>query len=200
MRKLIFLIAVLLALNTGAYAQSGADYTTSIPLENGKYLGAQNANGGSYPDNRLLRSDGSNNTQLNAPSGSSVKLSVAQTPVAQVDANGLTYPTAGQGDILPAASVITPATNLTPTAGATFSNRVNAIATAAPTAVYMFASATAIVGKEFSVYNQGASPLQILPTNGAINVSAALTPYACATQKECECQGYTNSQIICVAK
>lgn len=102
--------------------------------------------------------------------------------------------------IYPAAVVITPATSLTPVAGARILNqRLGAIATAAPTAVFVFAQPTASVGKSIEVYNQGASPLQVVPEDGTINVTGAATPFACATQKLCRCQGASSTQMLCQA-
>lgn len=115
--------------------------------------------------------------------------------------NSLSFPTPSDGVIHAAGVVITPATNTTPTAGSRILNqRFGLIATAAPTAVFVFAQPTASVGRKVEVYNQGASPLQILPEDGAINVAAALTPFACATQKFCECTGVASGQMLCQAK
>lgn len=102
--------------------------------------------------------------------------------------------------VYPAALIVTPATALTPVAAARFSQRYNALATAAPTLSVMFAQPTASVGKKFSVWNQGASPVIIIPEDGTINVTGALTPFSCATQKLCSCTGVSTTQMICLAE
>lgn len=134
-------------------------------------------------------------------STSSIKMMSGTTQGATFVSGGVSFPTAGTGLSYPAAAVITPATALTPVSGARIANqKVGLIATAAPTAVFVFAQPTISVGKSFEVYNQGASPAQILPEDGTINVTAAFTPFACATQKLCECQGVSTTQMLCQAK
>jgi hypothetical protein len=133
-----------------------------------------------------------------APTSIALSAGAANTPNSTFDSSGLTFATAGMGENLPAGKVFTPATDLTPVAGARLlSNRLGAVATAAPTAAYVFAQPTASVGKVVRVYNQGANPLQILPEDGTINAAAALTPFACTAGKLCTCWGLSSSQMIC---
>lgn len=163
----------------------------------GEYLGAKNSDQVIVPALGIA-ADGS--TQLNALSGEAVVQTVAKTPVASTDANGTTYAIAGAQPIYPAAGVITPATALTPVAGAYLTSVRNIIATAAPTLAVVFIEPTKAVGKSISVYNKGASPLVIIPTDGGINATAVLTPYSCATTKLCRCDGQTTSQMTCVSQ
>lgn len=99
----------------------------------------------------------------------------------------------------PAAAVITPSTSVpTPSAGNTLSNRRTIVAAGAPTAAFVVLPvATASVGKTYSVLNQGSNPVAIVPQTGSINVSGALTPFACTTLKECQCSGLTSSTFSC---
>ena len=89
------------------------------------------------------------------------------------------------------AAVITPATTYpTPSAGNTLSNRRTILAAGAPTlAAVVLPLPTAGIGRTYTLYNQGSNPALIAPNTGAvINVDAALTPFSCATLKECECK------------
>lgn len=104
----------------------------------------------------------------------------------------------GQDVQVPA--IITPTTNLTPVAGARLSNRVAYVVTAAPTAAFVFIQPTLSVGKSYEVYNQGANPLPIIPEDGTINLTGALTPYVCATGKYCACTGLSTSLASCSSK
>lgn len=89
-----------------------------------------------------------------------------------------------------AAPVITPATTYpTPSAGNTLSSRRTILAAGAPTlAAVVLPLPTVAIGRSFTLFNQGSNPALIAPNTGAvINVDAALTPFSCATLKECEC-------------
>lgn len=104
-----------------------------------------------------------------------------------------------------AASVITPATTYpTPSAGNTLSNRYTILAAGAPTlAAVVLPLPTVSIGKTYTLYNQGSNPALIAPNTGAvINVDAALTPYSCATLKECECRNTlaTGASWWCTSK
>lgn len=179
-------------------AQGAPDIDTSLPLGNGRYLSARSANG--QNENRLLSSDSSDNTLINAPSGSTVKASIAKTPVVAFDAtDGITFTAATQGFKAPAAAVITISTTYpTPSAGNTLSNKHTIVAAGAPTAAYVALPAiTANVGEDFYVYNQGSNPVAIAPNTGVINASAALTPFSCSTLKVCKCHGLITTTWGC---
>lgn len=175
--------------------------STSV-LANGTYIQSANATPAGA-NVKLLGLDSSNNTNLGAFTGKVINLQVGATPtvVAKLAGDGLAFQGGGFQPYYPASAIITPATNLTPVAGARIANqKVGMVATAAPTAVYVFAQPTLSQGKSFSVYNQGASPAQILPESGTINEAAALTPYACAAKKWCECYGASTSLMLCNSK
>lgn len=126
-----------------------------------------------------------------------VAVGAASTPNMELSNAGLNFLTAGMGENLPAGQVFTPATNLTPVAGARLlANRLGAVATAAPTLAVVFAQPTASVGKVVRIYNQGANPLLILPEDGAINATGALTPFSCAAGKICTGWGLSTTQMI----
>lgn len=157
----------------------------------------------------LLSKTGYNLTVGNAAASSSLKLqgttitmqNPSNTPFASVNSSGLSFSSVTSGVTLGAASVVTPTANLTPVAGARIAtNNFLIVATAAPTANFVFAQPTASVGKTYHVYNQSANPVAILPEDGAINAAAALTPFACAATKLCSCRGFTTGQMICVAQ
>lgn len=111
----------------------------------------------------------------------------------------VTFASGGYQPKFPAASVITPSTSFpTPSAGNTLSNRTTILAAGAPTAAYVALPViTANVGKSYTVYSQGSNPLAIVPQTGAVNVSAALTPFSCTTLKECKCTGLTTGVWGC---
>lgn len=247
MKRLVALIAVVLALNTSAFAQPSSQGLTGLGMSpelagyfvaNGISLSVLTNNASVKSANAtplganisILKVNASNNTELGALAGQNIGVGPAFTPVFNVDSakvafvgagviaaptsiaisagaantpnatfssSGLTYATAGMGEILPAGAVFTPATNLTPTAGARLlANRLGSVATAAPTAAYVFAQPTASVGKVVRIYNQGANPLQVLPEDGTINAAAALTPFACAAGKVCTGYGLSATQMI----
>lgn len=137
---------------------------------------------------------------LIAPTSIGVAAGAASTPQYSLESGGINFSGTGTQPIYPAAAVITPKTDLTPAAGARLSARNNAIATAGPTAQYVFVVPTANVGKALSVYNQSGNPLPIIPESGTINAAAAFTPFICATTKDCECKGYSTGQMVCSAK
>jgi len=117
--------------------------------------------------------------------------------------NGNTvYTAAGTQDVFPVAGVITPSTaSITPAAGYTLTGRYSIVVAGAPTANFVVLPvATTVVGKSFRLYNQSSNPVAIVPQTGSINVSAALTPFACTTLKECECTGITNGNFGCSQK
>lgn len=106
------------------------------------------------------------------------------------------------GPQFPAAGVITPSTSYpTPAAGNLLTNQDYMVASGAPTANFVtFPAPTAIVGQSRRLHNLSANPVAIVPQGGAINAAAALTPYSCATLKECECRVLTTSLIGCYAR
>jgi len=125
-------------------------------------------------------------------------LIASSTPVAVVDSTGITMQSGAQMKAI-AASVMTPSTSsITPAAGFTLSERNTIIAAGAPTAAFVvLPAATSSVGKRFTLFNQGSNPVAIVPQTGAINVSAALTPFSCTTLKECQCTGLTTGVFGC---
>lgn len=197
--QIVVLAIILVGVATSAFAQGGADVSTGLPLDYGKWLSSRGSC--ATCSLRLLRADSSDNTEVNAASGKVVRLSAAQTAMADVDAtSGVLLKSNTQQIVFQAQSIITPKTDLTPTSGSTLSNRFNAIATAAPTANFVFIQETPNVGKSFSIYNPSANPLQIIPRDGVINQSAALTPFACAATKDCRCDIRGTGTAICVAQ
>lgn len=194
--KLFKLFALLvIAVPTIALAQTDID--TGLPLGNGKWLTSRTAT--NQAQNKILRSDTSENTEVNAPSGKSLNISIAQTPVAAADSRGLVYQS-GKHPVFPAASVITPAVTYGAGLGA-ISAKLSVVATAGPTSQFLELPApTANIGKTFEVVNYSANPLPLVPAAGVVNVSAALTPFACATQKKCDCTVLTSSGYWCVAQ
>lgn len=118
------------------------------------------------------------------------------------------YTSAGGGPALlaPAPVVTISTTYPTPNATDVLTSRLTLIATAAPTASFVeLPKATTLVGiTDRSVYNQGASPLAIVPESGdSVNLVAAGTPFSCATGKLCTCRNTTiaaSAQYICVAQ
>lgn len=98
------------------------------------------------------------------------------------------------------ATVVTPASNVTPVAAAILAQPRSIIATAAPTANYVFLP-LASAQKAFVTDNDSANPVQIMPqSTDVINAAAALTPYACATTKRCECDPVTAAKYKCTSK
>lgn len=201
MRNLIRVFILSFIVTGVAMAQGANDIDTSLPLGNQRWLSARAA--GNQTENKLLRSDGSNNTQLNAPTGKEVQITVAKTPVAKGSSTGWTYTTAGAMNKFPVISVITPSTSYpTPNATDAISNRLNMIATAAPTAVFVeIPRATINAGADgFNLWNTGASPVQMVPQSGDnVNVLAAGTPFACTTGKWCTCRPVNNTTHVCTA-
>lgn len=197
MRHFLLLICSVLIATT-AFAQDGDGVDTKLPLGNGQWLSSWSSN--HQTNNRLLRSDTSDNTYVNAPSGSTVKMSVAKTPYASVGTGGLTFVGAGVQPIFPSASVLTPAVTYGAGLGA-ITARYSTVATAGPTSMFLELPApTANVGKAFNVTNYAANAAQLVPPSGVVNVSGALTPFSCASQKECTCTALTSSGYWCVAK
>lgn len=247
MKRLVALIAVVLALNTSAFAQPSAQGLTGLGMSpelanyfvsNGVALSVLTNNAALKSANAtpaganisILKVNASNNTELGAltgqvigvgpvftplfnvdsakvafvgagviaaPTSVAVSAGAANTPNSTFDSSGLTFASAGMGENLPAGQVFTPATNLTPVAGARLlANRLGSVATAAPTLAVVFAQPTASVGKVVRIYNQGANPLVILPEDGSINATAALTPFSCAAGKVCTGYGLSTSQMI----
>jgi hypothetical protein len=132
-----------------------------------------------------------------APTAIALSAGAANTPNSTFDNSGLTFATAGMGENLPAGQVLTPATDLTPVAGARLlQNRLSSVATAAPTLAVVFAQPTASVGKVLRFYNQGANPVLILPEDGQVNASAALTPFICAAGKICTGTGFSTTKML----
>lgn len=97
----------------------------------------------------------------------------------------------------PAASVITPSVTYSASRG-NLTARHNIIAAGAPTSAFVaLPAATANVGKEIRLYNQGSNPVAIVPSSGVVNVSGALTPFVCTTLKQCQCTGLTTGVWGC---
>lgn len=135
-----------------------------------------------------------------APTSIAVAPGSATTPIASWVARGINFSASGVQPYFPAAAVMTPSTSFpTPNAGDTLTQRYSSVATAAPTAAYVeLPAATANVGSTFSVVNQGANPLAVVPKSGdTANSAAAATPYACAAGKWCDCTGITTGNWQC---
>lgn len=194
--KRLFLLA--LVVSGTAFAEGGQDIDTGLPLGNGRYLSSRSSNG--QTDNRILRSNSSDNTEVNAPSGKSVKTSIAGTPVVSVDTNGMTFTSGLQQPVFSAAAVITPAVTYGAGLGA-LTGRYNILAAGAPTSAFVeIPVPTANVGKKVTLFNQGSNPVAMVPKAGVVNVSGALTPFSCTTLKECECTGLTTGVWGCSQK
>lgn len=179
-RKFLALLIVVFA--SSALADSGA----VLDLQNRAYFVAK---------------DGFNMTIGTTGAGETFTIIAESTPVASLNGTGITLQ-AGQQIRAPAAAVITPETSVpTPSAGNTLTNRNTIVAAGAPTAAFVvLPAATASVGRKYTVFNQGSNPVAIVPQTGVINVSAALTPFACTTLKECECTGLTTGVYGCSQK
>lgn len=110
----------------------------------------------------------------------------------------------GAGVKYPAATVMTPSTTFptppsTPDTGDVLVQHYNVVATAAPTAAFLeLPRATPNIGEDFVVYNQSANPVALVPQSGdTVNLSAAATPFSCATGKLCSCRGFSGTQFVC---
>lgn len=68
--------------NGGTLTDSTIASAAAVGIDNGAYYTAQNSTSGS---NSLLRSDTSDNTEINVPTGKLLNLSYAATPVAKLD-------------------------------------------------------------------------------------------------------------------
>lgn len=147
----------------------------------------------------VLNLDASDAAHLN---GTTLSFDIAGTPVASMGTGGFAYSSTTANDSYPAAAVITPATSYpTPAAGNTLSRRYTILAAGAPTAAFVaLPVATSSIGKKYTIFNQGSNPLAIAPNTGSINVDAALTPYSCATLKECECTGLSSTVWGCSSR
>jgi hypothetical protein len=179
-------------------AETVISISTGI-IGGGQYLGAKTV------DNQttvgVLGVNSSNSTVVNGLAG--VTLSAQETAVAVVTGSAVNLQ-AGKHMGAPVAGVLTPMVTpgYTPSTTYTLVNRFNAVATAAPTAVYhQLPLSSTVPGKAMSVQNDGASPFNFVPVGGdAINALAAGTPYACATTKNCTCTEQMTGRWICVSQ
>lgn len=200
------MVLLALALNalvfTTIFAQGRSDFWAGgLPLGFNYWLSARDStNSTEIP---ILKVDSAENTVLNAKSGKSVIVGVANTPGVTLGGTDMAFSIAGGGVKYPVGVVVTPNVDLTPIAADILVNKINIVATAAPTAVYYHVpAATAAAGETFALYNMGASPANIQGTGSdTINALAAATPYAgCTTRKWCECTAVSNSSYVCTAQ
>lgn len=152
------LLTLLVVFSSTAWAQGGPDIDTGLPLGNGRWLSARSANG--FSENKILRSDTSNNTEVNAPSGKAVKIDVAGTPITSTDSTGHTL-VSSASNYYKTVYVATPATNLTPVAGTNDMRPLTMVATAAPTNAAIALPASPVDGEERELYNAGANPVVV---------------------------------------
>lgn len=178
--------------STLALTEDDISISTGI-IGGGKLLGAK-----TYDNNTtvgIIGIDSSGNTTVKSLSGKKVDFP------GEVSATGdIAFSATGQPKYA-AVTVITPAVTplTTPVASNVLSSRFSMVVTAAPTSAFpALPAATANVGETHALWNAGANPVQIMPGAGdTINALAALTPYACATGKLCECKGFTTAISMC---
>lgn len=123
---------------------------------NNTWVNMMNASG--TPVN-AVRLNSSNNLEVNAPSGQSVLLEVAGTPVATLGTVGFTFSSAGQGVRLPA---YVPTMAATPVAGTNIfqPNSLNVVPTAAANTAALL-PATPIPGDSFVIVNSGPNSIRV---------------------------------------
>ena len=197
LRSIIFSFLV----PTLAFAQgTSSTIDTGLPLGTGKYLPARNSVNGAEP-NKILRSTTADVTELNAPSGKTVKITIAQTPVASFDATGITFPLTGSGANLAPYTVtaattpvvqtnmILPGYNVFPTAAS------NAQAILAPSTG---ANTTPVAGQQFQIYNSGPNTVRVKAGGGATMNGATAGGYlAVATLISATCIASSTSNYDC---
>jgi hypothetical protein len=195
----------------GMHSELAAYIASILPggsvLGNNTFLKARNQAGNG--DLSLLKANASDHTVLNAASGKTIILSVANTPIANMGAIGVSgfagnIPfTSGFGVKLAAAPIMTPDTAFpTPGSGSDLVAKVSIMAAGAPTAAFVqLPLATAAVGETYQVANRSSNPVAIVPISGNTQgVAAAATPFACTTLKMCDCTAVSTSNWQCGLK
>lgn len=139
--------------------------------------------------------DGSDDLFINADSGDVIKISVARTPIAQIDGSvGMAMVNGNMGIQMAAGAVVTPVT--TPTAPADgITSRVSIVATAAPTAIYIKLPSTPVPSGDYIIANRSANPLVVIP-GGASTLTNGAT-FSCAAGKLCVCQFVGAAEAAC---
>ena len=102
-----------------------------------------------------------------------------------------------------AVAIITPSTNMTPAAASNLSAKVNRLISTSPTlAAVHVPAATANVGKDFVIVNEGANPVLVFPSGASdtLNAGAAGTPVSVAAGKIADCLGVAAGKYQCGAR
>lgn len=191
------LLTLLVVFSSTAYAQGGPDIDTGLPLGNGRWLSSRNASG--FGENKILRSTSSDNTEVNAPSGKSIKGSIASTPITSTDSTGHSL-VSSASNYFKVAYVATPATNLTPVAGTNDFRPITMVATAAPTSAAIALPASPVDGEEREFFNAGANPVVVAALGTPVMNGGAGRRTVVATNTRLICRYYSaRASWRCVA-
>jgi hypothetical protein len=179
--------------------------TGGTVLSNNVYLKARNAADGA--DIEWMKLDSSDNLQLNAGSGKSIKLTVAKTPIPNfpsVDVNGFTADLAFKAGVAPRMVPYTVTAATTPVVGTNMLlPGYNIVPTVAANAKAILmpatgADSTPIAGKVYQIYNQGGNTIHIVAGGGATMNEATAGGYlALATKLSATCFSSSTSNYDC---
>lgn len=167
--------------------------TGGTVMSNNGWLKFRNA--ADSADIEWAKVDASDDLFINADSGDVIKISVARTPIAQIDGSaGITMVNGNMGVNLADGAVVTPVATATAPAGG-IGSLVSVVATAAPTANYIKLPATPIAGAAYHMANRSANPVVIIP-GGASTLTNGAT-FSCAAGKLCTCRFVSASEAAC---
>lgn len=219
MRKLLLLLIVLFSVST-AHAQTVENDLVGLgmPAEQASYLASilpagsvvgnntfiKGRNQANSADINILKVDATDDTVLNADSGDTVKVSVANTPVANfppIDANGFTADLTFVAGTTIRNVPYVPTMAATPVAGTNaFSIGVNAIPTAAANTAALMPTPIA-AGQKLIAINTGPNAVRLKPggTN-TINGGSAGAYIPLATLLIAECESLSTSAWQCGTK
>lgn len=170
--KIIKFLAISFLIASVAYADSRGELT-------GLRMSEQLAD---YITRNMVNVNTSGNLVLPVASGKVMQVTVAKTPVAQINVNGL--------GVVP--YVITPATNLTPVAGTNDIRGITIVATAAPTSATGALPASPLDGEEKWIYNSGANPFVVAALGTPVINLAANRRTIMATKTALRCRYSSN--------
>lgn len=189
------LITILLALvPTFAYAEGDPDVVSGFPIGNGKWIGARDAN--NALDIKLMSVDSSDNTVINAKSGKSIKLSAAETSIAEVNSTGLKF-NAGYGLIQ---APYVPTMAATPVAGTNVVKPgLNVVPTAAANTAAFIGGATPVPGETFRIVNASGQTVRLKAAGGAtLNGATAGGYIAVPNLATVDCTTASTSNQVCL--
>lgn len=194
-----FLVISILFLPSTILAQAGTEcWTGGLSLGNNKYLCGR---GSGNVDRKVLKVDGSDVVHLNAMSGKTISLDIAETPVAEINANGLTFATGKTAKVAinsvtfkatptPAVDVLVAGYNIP--AGTPTANTVARFpATPTPGDVFHFYNSS---GTTLKVQAGGATTINGAGTNGTIAL-ATLTSVTCVVSSAANLDCRLNNNV-----